>query len=347
LTTPCSMPACISFKPANRLAGLSFIGTMLLMSTMASAQSSPAGAVASVVDPARATTPSPQPIFTLEATAGDAIAAASVGWEYGDLLLDGRVSGPISKSTGEALFADLDGLRNQTTIEGGAHYVLWNPADPTPLLAPACQRLATLQNVLLSTIDCTLSNLRAKQRELRVSLVPAYDPGTAALFGARYKFGRKDFDYLNSTTLSPESETHTNWSLAVGTAVLTSGNWLLGAGYRREQRYSAGADPLQLCVPLTGTDAATCSEATLAAPILAKVNQVYGEVRKFFGPIAVSPRFSRDLTRDITGIEVPLYFLRNSDGGFTGGVRVGWRSDTKSYTVVAFVGQVLGLLSTP
>ena len=325
---------------------------MLLAATVAAAQS-PAAAdaaasrIASVVDPVRATVPSPQPIFTVEASAGDAQGTASIGWLYGDFVLDGRISGPINKSTGETLFADLDGLRNQAAIDVGVHYLIWNPADPAPLLIPACQQLAGILKVPLQSIDCTLSTLRAHEREHGISLVPAIDPGNAVLFGGRYKVSHKDFDYLDRTTLVGGSESHTNWSVALGTAVITRNNWLLGGGYRREQRFVPGADPVELCVPLSQTVATTCSEAVLGAPVEVKVNQVYGEVRKFLGPIAVSPRVSRDLTRDITGIEVPVYFLRNSDGGFTGGVRVGWRSDKKALTVVGFVGQVLGLLSTP
>ena len=43
--------------------------------------------------------------------------------------------------------------------------------------------------------------------------------------------------------------------------------------------------------------------------------------------------------------EVPIYFLQAKSGGLTGGVTLGWRSDTKAFTASAFVGPVLKLLT--
>jgi len=45
---------------------------------------------------------------------------------------------------------------------------------------------------------------------------------------------------------------------------------------------------------------------------------LYAEARKFFGAIALTPRITADFTRDVTGIDLPPYFLRNTSGGFTG-----------------------------
>ena len=41
-------------------------------------------------------------IFTLEATAGDTTGTAAIGWQFGDLTFDAKVSGPINASGGEA-----------------------------------------------------------------------------------------------------------------------------------------------------------------------------------------------------------------------------------------------------
>jgi hypothetical protein len=303
--------------------------------------------ISSVIDPTRATTSAPQPIFTVEATAGAASGTAAVGWVYRDLVFDAKFSGPINTPSGEAQFADLDGLRDGATIDLGAQYLYWNPPDPAALLIPACKKLADIQKVSLKDVECTLSNLRAKEKELGVPLAPAIDPGTVLLFGGRYKVGRNSFDYVSPADLSAGSESHTNWALALGAAAITRNNWLFGGGYRREVKFLDGSGEVELCVPLGVGGATICSEAILGAPVRREVNQMYAEARKFFGPIAISPRFTRDFSRDISGLDVPLYFLKNTEGGFTGGVRVGWRSDRKGLTVVGFVGQVLGILTVP
>jgi hypothetical protein len=359
LTPQCLTQASTSFKSASVLVLLGalslIVGVVGPAFAQGAAEMTPAeratlagNRLSSVVEPTRTTTTSPQPIFTVEASTGDTQGTAAIGWLYGDFVLDAKVAGPLNKSTGEAQFADLDGLRGQATIDVGAHYLYWNPPDPAPTLIEACRKLADVLKVSLKDVDCTLSNLRAQQKKLGVPLAPDIDPGTVLLLGGRYKVGRKTFDYVNPATLDDASEAHTGWALAFGGAVITRNNILFGAGYRREVRFSDGSAPVDLCLPLGVGGATTCSaDVILGAPRRGKANQFYGEVRKFFGAIALSPRITADFTSDVTGIDVPLYFLKNTSGGFTGGVRVGWRSDRKGLTVVGFVGQVLGILTVP
>jgi len=300
-----------------------------------------------VVDPTRATVGVPQPIFTVDASTSGSEAAAAVGYQYGDFTFDGKVSGPVN-SSGEAIFADLDGMHNQTSIDLGAQFLRWQVRDPAPILLPACRDLAKITGVDVKKLDCSLSNLRkeAKDRNLPL-LVPYIDPGTVFLFGARYKVSRQGFDWVSPSDLSEHSDAHTNWSFAAGLSIITRQNLLLGGGYRRQVTWVPGSPEVSLCLPL-GVDTATyCSDAVLGAPRERNANLMYAELRKFLGPIALSPRFTRDFSNDVTGIEVPVYFLKNVDGGFTGGVRVGWRSDRKGLAVVGFVGRVLGILTVP
>lgn len=361
MTARCSTPACTSFRRAELVARtIGALAITLSLAQTATGQDIPppqlssgerakvAGrALSSVVDPGRTTVASPQPIFTLEATTAGAEGVAVIGWQFGDLTFDARVSGPINKRTGEAQFADLDGLRGRSRVDAGLQFLRWEVGDPFATLLPACTKLAELERVSVKKVDCSLSNLRAQESKFGVPLVPYIDPGTVLLFGARYEVSRSDFDYVDPSDLSEGSESHTEWSFAVGSSLITRQNLLLGGGYRREVRFVPGSGEVDLCLPL-GVDGATfCTPAVIGAPIRLQSNQLYAELRKFFGPVAVSPRFTRDFTKDVTGVEVPLYFLRNTEGGFTGGVRVGWRSDRSGLTVVGFVGQVLGLLTVP
>jgi hypothetical protein len=106
-----------------------------------------------------------------------------------------------------------------------------------------------------------------------------------------------------------------------------------------------GAPETEVCSPLTGTLSLQCGKRVLRAPFRQASEIIGGEVRKFFNSrFAITARLNHDLKDDVTGLEVPLYFVRNSDGGLTGGISIGWRSDTDAVIASAFVGQVLALI---
>jgi hypothetical protein len=73
------------------------------------------------------------------------------------------------------------------------------------------------------------------------------------------------------------------------------------------------------------------------------------EVRQYYagGQLAINPRISRDFKQKVTGVEIPLYFLKDGKGNLNGGISPGWRSDTKAVTVLAFVGSMSNPLGSP
>lgn len=54
--------------------------------------------------------------------------------------------------------------------------------------------------------------------------------------------------------------------------------------------------------------------------------------------IAMAPEFTFDLEEDEYAVEVPIYLQRNREGALDGGIRFGYRSDTKDFGVGVFVG---------
>jgi hypothetical protein len=69
------------------------------------------------------------------------------------------------------------------------------------------------------------------------------------------------------------------------------------------------------------------------------------ELRKYFGAsIALNPKLGYIPKDDIYVLEVPIYFLQNSEGGLSGGVSAGWDSKSEKFTVSAFIGETLGII---
>jgi hypothetical protein len=66
-----------------------------------------------------------------------------------------------------------------------------------------------------------------------------------------------------------------------------------------------------------------------------------GELLNF----AVAPQVTYDVLDDVVGIDVPVYFLSNSEHGLTGGVRFGYRSDRDDhFSVGVFIGAAFNIL---
>ena len=67
------------------------------------------------------------------------------------------------------------------------------------------------------------------------------------------------------------------------------------------------------------------------------------ELRHIFGAWGVGPMISWDEHDDVFGVQLPIYFLANSDGTLNGGFRLGWRDDTDDLTASVFISKPLSL----
>ena len=77
-----------------------------------------------------------------------------------------------------------------------------------------------------------------------------------------------------------------------------------------------------------------------------RTNRLSFEAKQFVGTkFAVAPKLNWSVDESVVGVEFPIYLLQAKDGGLTGGVTLGWRSDTKAFTASAFVGPVLKLIA--
>jgi hypothetical protein len=186
---------------------------------------------------------------------------------------------------------------------------------------------------------------KAGQKRFR-DLRRTVNPGTVFLAGASAQIAPENFSYLNETNLSEGKARHVSWSVGGMGGVLFPNSIMVAVNYKRQVVYAAN-DETQVCSPIGLLSSLNCSPQIIGPPAdPTRSNQTGVEVRKIFNQyFAISPRLTRDWTHQSTGVELPLFFFRDSTGGLNGGVSLGWRSDTKAFTASVFIGQVLGVIA--
>jgi hypothetical protein len=176
-------------------------------------------------------------------------------------------------------------------------------------------------------------------------------PGDSFDWGFETAVGYKKFDYVDPTTLAAHDARKAQFS-AKGyyTRYLRGSSTAISASVGYERAYKA-ADEEILCPAGIGTTPVTCTSASPAAPTLDEGVLVALGLRHRFrrgdgtiAPIAIAPQVTWDALDNVVGVDVPLYFLSDGDSGLKGGVRVGWRSDTKKVSFGVFIGSGFNLL---
>jgi hypothetical protein len=123
-------------------------------------------------------------------------------------------------------------------------------------------------------------------------------------------------------------------------------NGVFSLNGRYESRFKDGKDVTR-CQPFAsgapGSNLETCEQLPFASPARSSAFVASAEGRWFFTMLAISPVVSYDFKQKVLGLQLPLYFIRDSNKDFTGGVRFGWRDDTHKFTTSVFVSKALSL----
>lgn len=180
----------------------------------------------------------------------------------------------------------------------------------------------------------------------------------AWFFGTNVTLGRKDFTFLDRPVLDSTGEVKTTsdvelpWAVGgrVGLIFLTETiedvpESALILSVSRERGYEA-ADPLTFCQEAEGAaPLESCKTFAGAPPADEEATLVGLEYRLAGRRISWSPRvyyraFDSDAkSEDELGVEVPIYFLTNKDGGFQGGIVLGWSDQDDDGSIAVFVGR--------
>ena len=61
--------------------------------------------------------------------------------------------------------------------------------------------------------------------------------------------------------------------------------------------------------------------------------------------MALAPKILRNLEKDITAVDLPVYLVPNADGKLTGGLQLSWNSKDEDIVFGVFIGAPLDALS--
>jgi hypothetical protein len=164
--------------------------------------------------------------------------------------------------------------------------------------------------------------------------------GAGTFYSFTGTFSEPRFAYRDSTTLGRRSVEHAAYAIEGGGGRRWSSVALYG-GVRWEQAYRART-ARNVCSPATfgpaGTE--TCANMVPGAPrsrerAVASVSGAWS----IGGNGAARLTISHDIRRAVTGIDLPVWLIANPAGGLAGGVRLGYRTDSRAMTVALFVSQ--------
>lgn len=153
-------------------------------------------------------------------------------------------------------------------------------------------------------------------------------------------FSHPRFAWRDSVALGRRSVEHSAYAIESGGGRRWSSLSLYG-GLRWEQAYHARTAH-DVCTPAAYGAAGTesCASLVVGAPrgrerTVATVSGAWS----IGGNAAARLTIAHDVRRAVTGIDLPVWLLQNPAGGLAGGLRLGYRTDSKETTVALFVSQ--------
>ena len=193
----------------------------------------------------------------------------------------------------------------------------------------------------------TCSELKLPPSSALYQLIRTKEGPMPLFFAAHAKGGRQSFKYFDEKALSTNTTLKNSYSLSATAGLLTHSDLYLGMSATYQNTFKAG-DAVQICAPVGASANQECTALQRNAPAekLQTILQLEGRVFLVGGHFAINPLLSYECHAATKGVEVRFLFLQDKDGGLTGGLSTGWRSDTRQYSVIAFVGEKLNLVPT-
>jgi hypothetical protein len=190
--------------------------------------------------------------------------------------------------------------------------------------------------------DCDAGLFEGKPEQLNkfLELIWGKHPAMKS-WGVNARAGYDTFDYLDTATLAERSVDKSSWSAKAFHAWRRIGQpWIATVSFDHQEGYES-VEAANHCPP--GGAPTACVEGSLGAPKKIQKDILAAEYRRIFNNFSVSTTLQYDANNDVWAAEVPFYLTRNKDGDFTGGVKLGWRSDTDEFTAGVFVGTAFSL----
>jgi hypothetical protein len=282
--------------------------------------------------------------------------ATSTSWEL-------SLSSPLGENGGLREVATLDGLASGVTAEfkfsRGYFLGLSDWADV---------RSIEQSDIELAMDSCTLENSNEKcqaDRESKGDLgfiaryAPDHYENNFAVTNARAFWisgsaavGYDKFNWIDPANLSGQSGDGAEYRAgAAASYFLPKLSTVASVGLDFESAFEE-ADEAIVCLPVVSGMAPTCVSGRPEAPVRQDSLISYFEVRKLFElpsnsklsfDVGIAARVSHKFEDDVTALSVPIYIVPR-DGGLTGGIQFGWRSDRDDFAAGIFVGGTFSLI---
>lgn len=267
------------------------------------------------------------------------------GGEYGDDLF-GRtndwsvaITVPLGDGKDAADLATLDDIGDGLSVEASWRFTRVSAGTPDPeQLLEACRTLRRQGD----TTPCDAEFFKRNDGEhydRYLDMAWGKNPLVVG-GGATIAVNHDDHDYLDVATLKDQSDEKTSASLkAFVTIQPLRRQQYFEFSYKRSITWK-DQDEVILCP--AGGGVLTCKKGAGGPPAKTERDLLSAEYRQGIGKdFALAFKMSYDARNDVTGAELPLYFIKNGEGGLSGGVRFGWRSDTGDTVAAVFIGAPL------
>lgn len=273
----------------------------------------------------------------LDASQKDKVGTIALGWKDGQGQFQLSLSAPVD-SNNEATPISLLGLPRGASAKLGFNRLLWR--GPNASEQREAEKLCSDRGIAI--VDCTVRKVPPDLSERLADLEHLND--IPWFFGGDVGVERASFRFLDRATLAARTEDHESVTASGRLGYFSSAFGFVIGSYTFKNAFSPAGAQTQVCRPIEGTASTRCDSAVIGPPGEKQLHVVGVELRRFMASTAaaIAPSVQRDLNKGVTSVDVPVYFIRNSTGAPIGGVRFGWRSDTKEVTALAFVGAALG-----
>ena len=162
----------------------------------------------------------------------------------------------------------------------------------------------------------------------------------AWIWGGGGKVGVEQFKYLDPTSFDSIKTDKSPWSI-YGHVFFKRGADAYGLGFDFQESYRAQPTST-VCRPSEADPSISiCNDGAIGAPMRQRRKIVYLEYNhhRRGDAFAISPRLSYDFEKEETGIHFPAYLIRDEKGLFTGGIQIGWQSESDEVVTGIFVGK--------
>lgn len=283
------------------------------------------------------------------------------------------VTAPLSKKTKRADFLSVDGLPSQLSL--GVSYThslvnlnvdeatfplqqrasdLLTKATETCLVAPSTQALAAAtretkcRGLILSEAGDFLSP--EENTELDALYSNTYNILTArpyTVLGLNGTIGTQKFNYFDTSTLAGQEERKVAYSAGawVGYLPHLKSPVFFIASFETRRSYSE-AGQATYCPTGATTPTVKCTTGAFGPPSGEIDHKISGKVRfkiKGLNAFGIEMSAAYDFHDDTWGVELPIYFLPNTDNSLIGGFRVAYDSKKDDFQAGIFVGKRFNL----